>query len=50
MTTMIISNEGMKCIMKIVKSLQASGLLLQGASKTTENETKEKMVNFLACY
>ena len=31
----------MKDIMKIVKLLEKSGLLLKGISKTIENETKE---------
>ena len=31
----------MKDIMKIFKSLEKSGLLLKGISKTIENETKE---------
>lgn len=39
-TTLIISNEEMED-MKIVKSSEDSGLLIKGASKTTEDETKE---------
>ena len=31
----------MKDILKIFKSLEKSGLLLKGISKTIENETKE---------
>ena len=41
MTTLIISNKEIKNIMKIVKSLEESGLLPEGASETIENETKE---------
>ena len=41
MTTLIISSEKMNYIMKIVKSLEASGLLIKGVSKTFKNEVKE---------
>ena len=40
--TLIISNEEMKDIMKIVDSLERSSLLIKGGSKTIENETKNK--------
>ena len=40
-TTLIISNEEMNN-MKIVKSLEESGLLIKGVSETTENEAKTK--------
>ena len=40
--TLIISNEEMKGIMKIVKSLEDSGLLLKGVSETIQNEAKEQ--------
>ena len=39
-TALIISNEEMENIMKIVKSLEESRLLVKGISKTIENETK----------
>ena len=39
--TLIVSNEEMEDIMKIVKSLEDSGLLLKGVSETIQNETKE---------
>ena len=41
-TTLIISNEEMNDIMKIVKSLQESGLLIKGVNKTIKNEAKEQ--------
>ena len=41
-TTLIISNEEMKDIMKIVQSLEDSNILLKGVTKTIENETKEQ--------
>ena len=37
-TTLIISNEEMNGIMKIVKSLEESGLLIKGVSETSKNE------------
>ena len=49
--TLIISNEEMNDIMKIVKSLVESGLLVKGVSKTIKNEAKEqKGGDFSACY
>ena len=39
-TALVISNEEMKDIMKIVQSLEDAGLLLKGITKTIENETK----------
>ena len=41
-TTLIISNEEMNDIMKIVQALEYSNILLKGITKTTENETKTK--------
>ena len=40
-TTLVISNEEMNDIMKIVKSLEEFGLLIKGASKTIENKARE---------
>ena len=42
MITLIIVKEEMKDIMKIVKSLELSGLLVKGASTTIENEAEQK--------
>ena len=39
-TTLIISNEKMNDIMKIIKSLEESGLLIKGVSQTIKNEVK----------
>ena len=47
-TTLIISNEEMNGIMKIVKSLEESGLLIKDASETIKNEAKEKKGVFLS--
>ena len=41
MTTLIISNDEIEDIIKIVKSLKDSGFLLQGVTKTVQNEVKE---------
>ena len=40
-TTLIISNEEISDIMKIVQVLQDSNILLKGFTKTIKNETKE---------
>ena len=40
MTTLIISNEKMKDIKKIVESLKELGLLIKGVNETTENDAK----------
>ena len=42
MTLLIISNEEMEDIMKIVKSLEESGLLIKSVNETIKNETKNK--------
>ena len=47
MTTLIISNEEMNDIMKIVKSYDKSDLLIKGVSKTIKNEAKEQKAGFL---
>ena len=41
-TTLIISNEEMNDIMKIVQSFEDSGLLVKGVSETINNEAKAK--------
>ena len=40
----------MEDIIKVVKSLEESGLLLKRVSETIQNEAKEKKENFLVCY
>ena len=42
MTTLIIMNEEMNDIKKIVKSLEESLLLIQGVSQTIKTEVKEQ--------
>ena len=49
-TTLITSNEEMNDIIKKDKSLEKSGLLTKGVSKTIKNEAKNKKTNFSACY
>ena len=44
---LIIEQEDMNDIMKIIKALQNSGILLKGVSKTIKNETKEQRGGFL---
>ena len=45
---LIIEQEGMNDIMKIIKALEKSGILLKGVSKTIKNETKEQREGFLS--
>ena len=47
-TTLIISNDEMKDIIEIVKSLEDSGLLFKGVSETIQNEAKGKKGGFLS--
>ena len=49
-TTLVISNEEMNGIIKIVQALEDSKILLKGVSETTKNETKEQNWDFLVCY
>ena len=44
---LIIEQEDMKGIMKIIEALENSGTLLKGVSKTIQNETKEQRGRFL---
>ena len=45
---LIISNDEMKNIIKIVKSLEDSGLLFKGVLETIQNEAKEQKGEFLS--
>ena len=47
-TTLIISNDEMEGIMKMVKSYEDSGVLLKGVSETIQNEAKEQKGGFLS--
>ena len=40
-TTLIIPNKDMEDFIKIVKSLENSGLLLKGVTESVQNEIKE---------
>ena len=46
-STLIISNEEMTDIMKIVKSLEESSLLIKDVSETIKNEAKEEKEGIL---
>ena len=48
MTTLIISNDEIEDIVKIVKSLEDSGLLLKGVTETVQNKVKEQKGGFLS--
>ena len=45
-TTLVISNEEMNDIIKIVQGLEDSNILLKGVTKAIENETKEQKEDF----
>ena len=47
-TTLIISNNEMDDVLKIIKSLEDSGVLLKGVSKTIQHEAKEQRGGFLS--
>ena len=47
-TTLIISNDEINDIIKIVKSLEDSGLLLKGVTETVQNEVKKQKEGFLS--
>ena len=46
-TTLIISNDEMEDILKIIKSLEDLGLLLELVSEAIKNEAKEQKEGFL---
>ena len=46
--TLIISNEEMNDIIKIIQDLEDSNILLKGVTKTIKNETKERKGRFLS--
>ena len=45
---LIISNDEIEDIVKIVKSLEDSGLLLKGVTETVQNEVKEQKGGFVS--
>ena len=47
-TTLIISNDDMKDLIKIVTALEEYDILLKGISKTIKNETKKQEEGFLS--
>ena len=47
-TTLIISNYEIHDIIKIVKSVEDSGLLMKGVTETVQNEVKEQKGGFLS--
>ena len=47
-TTLIISNDEMNDVIKIIKSLEDSGVLLKGVSETIQHEAKEEKGGFLS--
>ena len=49
-TTLIISNDDMQDLLKIVKSLGDSGILLDGITETVKNDVKEQKGGFLSMF
>ena len=47
-TTLIISNEEVNDVIKIVQALEDSNILLKGVTETVKNETKEQKGGFLS--
>ena len=47
-TTLIISNDDMQDLLKIVKSLEDSGILFNRITETVKNEVKEQKGRFLS--
>ena len=47
-TTLVISNDQINDIMKIVQTLEDSNILIKGVTKTIKNETKEQKRGFLS--
>ena len=47
-TTLLISNEEINDIIKVVQALENSNILLKGVTKTVKNETKEQKGGFLS--
>ena len=47
MATIIISNEEIDDIMKIIKSFEELGLLIKGVSEIIQNEAKKQKAGFL---
>ena len=47
-TTRIISNDDMQDLLKLVKSLEDSGLFLDGITETVKNEVEEEKCGFLS--
>ena len=47
-TTLIISNDEINDVIKIIKSLEDSGLLFKGVTETIQNEAKEQKWGFLS--
>ena len=49
-TTLIISNDDLNGILKVIKYLENSGVLLDGITEKVKNEVKEQKEDFLVCY
>ena len=48
--TLVILNDDMDDIIRIIKSLKNSGVLIDGVSKTVKRKIKRQEGGFLVCY
>ena len=48
--TLFISNEDMNDIIKIIKSLEDSGVLIDGVTQTVKDEIKKQEGRFLGAF
>ena len=46
--TLIISNDGLNDLLKVIKSLENSGILYHGITETVKDEVKEQKGGFLS--
>ena len=49
-TTLIFSNEKLNDVIKTIKSLEDSILLIQGVTKTVKNKVKDEIGDFLGIF
>ena len=49
-TTLIFSNEKLNDVIKTIKSLEDSILLIQGVTKTVKNKVKDEIGEFLGIF
>ena len=50
MAVLVFSNKNINDVIKVVKSLEESGLLVKGVREGIKTEAKKQKVRFLVCY